>query len=293
MTKNPGQASADLRAVTLHMLALQLLEATRDADHAGKVSFNDHGILTVEALPIDAESEYAPSEADRDAAIEKMKKAFEALLDSQDSVLRIASDMDALREWLPGTIDEALRQVVITQERYASAATDYIDRLAEWQAVDSLTGRTRQQCVKDLVAGGMAATPADKAASDHPTYTAHKDRVIVLANAKDEADVARDVARLRATNARATLDAMLAHPALFGRHRAALTLQQGGATIGSTKPVEVAVVMKNDLPAVAYRTQEEATAAATDLNSRPDLDADVRYHVHIIPVVVRETSEAL
>jgi hypothetical protein len=112
-----------------------------------------------------------------------------------------------------------VRNVIITQEAYAAAALRYTHALAEWHAHDSTSSRVRVQCTEQLmqptkhsemnVTPGLSFSAADKAASNHPRYMAHKDRGVELSLIKDEAEADRDVAKLRANNSRALLYAML------------------------------------------------------------------------------------
>lgn len=168
--------------------------------------------------------------------ITTLRTALDALDHVTQQLLSDARNLDQLGCYLPTSADNAVLMMLTAEAQFEHASRVYAERLAEWQSIDSLTGRIRQQCVDELTKSanwltradlapdivaylgrhsGASATAADKLASGHPRYTRHKDACVELTVRKDEAEIERDIARMRALNARALVDAIAAAPAAF------------------------------------------------------------------------------
>lgn len=166
------------------------------------VSSEDQGHLTSEQL----------AEVESDSAlITHLRGEINRMLVYLDELIESERNLKAFETFLPKSIGDATLELLASEASFAEASTSYQRKLEQWQQLDALTGRTRVRCVRDLMSPtasggqGMAATAADKAASDHPDYTEHKDRVLAAAIEKDEAEVARDIARARMLNAHLVL----------------------------------------------------------------------------------------
>jgi hypothetical protein len=99
----------------------------------------------------------------------------------------------------------------LTAQRQAwqrAAQTAESDR-AVWAAQDLLSGRIRAQCVQDLITQGVVKTNAQTQASDHPTYTAHRDLCDKLAKAKEASALDREFAYEQLAEAKIAVRARL------------------------------------------------------------------------------------
>lgn len=109
----------------------------------------------------------------------------------------------------------ALDQTRKTWEQ--AARTAEADRAA-WSAHDLTSSRTRAQCVEDLIKQGVAKTNAQTQASDHPIYKAHRDQNELLAKAKEQSELEKQIAYQQLEAAKLKVLAMIefAHAGGFG-----------------------------------------------------------------------------
>lgn len=178
---------------------------------------NDRGGYDVETVKITLdESQLTDSEREEIESDGMLITTLRSQLDHMGNVLdtlfATVRDAVAIDIYLPRTVHDAVTQLLAAEAEYAERTVAYLSALEDWQQLDMTSGRTRVQCSKELQAGGMSATAADKAASDHPTYTAHKDALLAAAIAKDEATAEREIAYARMRNAREILRAMIESP---------------------------------------------------------------------------------
>lgn len=200
------------RILAVLVAALECARRPLEAGGLRDVTMNDEGGFDLHVVAEEGKEPTPEPECVRD-----LRDALDSLERATASLIVDSRNLDMIAALFPTAIDQAALAMLGAEADFEHTTKVYIERLAEWQTMDALTGRTRQRCVKLLVEGGMAPTPADKAASDHPDYTEHKDRCLELAMAKDEAEAERDVAKMRATNARELLRAMVSAPSFFIR----------------------------------------------------------------------------
>lgn len=214
-------AAARELAVRERLLAVftAIIDAAQTSSFRG-ISSNEAGGLTVETIGVAQgdDSQLTPeqrAEIESDSAIiTTLRTLLDALDEPLQLLVKASRDRDVFVIYAAGELRDAVLNMLTAEAEFEQAARVFQLASEEWWAVDSLTGRVRARCVKQLVESGMAATPADKAASDHPDYTSHKDKCVELLLRKDEAEIERDVAKLRVTNARTLVEALTRWPNL-------------------------------------------------------------------------------
>lgn len=116
--------------------------------------------------------------------------------------------LDAV-ESLPKTLYDAAVQAAVFQAEFEAAASERQQETLAWRDLDVMTGRIRATVVAQLVAGGMSATAADKAASGTEEYTSHKDATARALSCKEAAELKYDVAYQRLQTSRTLLEALV------------------------------------------------------------------------------------
>lgn len=109
---------------------------------------------------------------------------------------------------LPSSVGEAVQVLADDEDAYLRATQRVAGCNATWARLDVQTGRVRAGCTEEGTKGGLSPTAADKAASAHPRYTAHKDATAEARAALDDAISQQNVALARMLNARAFLTAL-------------------------------------------------------------------------------------
>lgn len=107
----------------------------------------------------------------------------------------------------PANLDAGITRLYALETEYAVLSASAARAADAWAECDLIKARVKNQSVEKLVAGGMSRSAAEKAASDHEDYTAHRDKLAVLEKEKREAETAASLIGTMLHNARAIVEA--------------------------------------------------------------------------------------
>lgn len=179
--------------------------------HAGQAAREGVTFFPSSGAPILPPAPPRPEKAQ--VAADDYQRALDNVRTVVAQVAGQAGVLDRLRNAIPRDVDTALLQLLDAQDRYAFAAGHYVGTARAHRRLDDKLGRTRRTCAKQLQeeAGGptkLSDTAADKAAGSHPDYVALRDQLVELADAKDDAESGRDVAKAGVETCQGVLEAI-------------------------------------------------------------------------------------
>jgi hypothetical protein len=208
MTPTHPHDSIEDRATVRRAEVLRMLDDLLRSVHAAALT----GLAFEEATTprsdglLDAVTTDAQREAIRDVV------AFGRLLDQV--LVQLVDDAvrcEAALVNVPQSIEDAMLTVADARRAYRDASKRYLEKLDEWRREDVRSARVRAEAAADIQAQnvGMSPSAVDKAASNHPLYTAYKDKCAVLSQEKDALFAEVTVAGESAKAARMMLAAVL------------------------------------------------------------------------------------
>lgn len=162
----------------------------------------------------------------------------------------------------------AMTALEAARAKWATANRSAENARREWAAQDILSGRIRAQCVQKLVDGGLKITAAGTAASDHPDYTAYRDHLALLADAKDEAIIVRDEAFQELEEAKLLLQARIEQFKALPNRESVLISRELADELRSLADAAGALTFSMELTAALgeQKPSDDAAGASIDLS---------------------------